>query len=184
MPIPIPSREPEQFVGGQTLKWTKSLPDYLPTDSWVLKYHCTRDDGGLTAIVLTATDNGDGSHLINVAANTFTKGNWYWQARVTKGAEALVVEQGRFLVRADISAGAVDDRSHAEKALAALEAVLNNKATQDQLSYSIANRSISRMTPQELRDWRDYYRGEIAQIVQAERLARGLGHGGKIRVWL
>ena len=75
-----------------------------------------------------------------------------------------------------------DNRSHVKKVLDALEATLENKASQDQLSYSIAGRSLSRLSPTELIQWRDRYREEYNREVQAERIAQGLGNSNKIRV--
>jgi hypothetical protein len=74
------------------------------------------------------------------------------------------------------------NKAHVEKVLAALEALLEGKATADVMSYSIAGRSLSKFSISELLLWHDKYKAELVQIERAEKLAQGLGHTGTIQV--
>ena len=47
--------------------------------------------------------------------------------------------------------------------LDAIEALIEGRATKDVSSYSIAGRSLTRMTPDELVKWRSTYRAEVAR---------------------
>ena len=81
MAIETPIIEPDSVIAGVTVKWTKDLADFLPADSWVLKYTLINagDDG--KRIDITATDNGDGRHLVNVAKATtadWRHGLYHW----------------------------------------------------------------------------------------------------------
>lgn len=176
--------EPAEIVAGDTAKWTKDLPQYLPADGWVLSYAIVRDG---TRLSVTGADNGDGTHLVTISAATsagWGAGAWHWQAYVTKAAtsERYTVASGALTIKANFATGAVDGRSHVEKTLAALEAVIEGRASSDQLAYSIGGRSISKMSPEQLLTWRDKYKAELAAEQKAQQIAAGLGGAGTVRV--
>ena len=54
-------------------------------------------------------------------------------------------------------------KTHAEKMLEAIEAVLEGRLLDEYKTLKIANREITKHTVDELRRFRDYYRGEIAR---------------------
>ena len=175
MTATIPTKEPVVITAGDTVKWTKSLSDYLPGDSWVLSYAfvITGDQ-----LIVTATDNGDGSHLATIAASdtgTLTVGIYHWQAYVTKGTERYRVGYGRVEVKPnfeDQSTG-YDNTSHVKNVLDALEATILGKASKDQMSYTIAGTTVSKMTPEDLIKWQNHYRIMHKQELQAEGIDNG-----------
>lgn len=174
--------EPSRIVAGDSAKWTKNLPQYLPDSGWVLSYAIVKDGVRLS---VTGSDNGDGSHLVDISAATtatWTPGQYAWQAYVTKAAERYTVSSGQLKVEANFASGAVDARSHAQKTLDALEATLEGRASSDQLAYSIGGRSISKMNPEQLLSWRDKYKAEVAAEEKAQKIAAGLGGSGTVRV--
>lgn len=175
----VPSGEPAKHVAGDTLKFTRYLADYLPADSWVLSYALVKDG---EQIEFSATDNGDGSHLVNVAAATtaaWSTGEYRWQAVVTKSAERYTVGTGRIEIVADYAAAAagLDDRAHVKKVLDAIQATIEGKATVDQSNYSISvggsSRSLSRLAWADLIEAEKYYRRRYAELVNDERRAAG-----------
>ena len=66
MAAEIPSKEPEQFRAGDTIKWKRSLSDYKASESWVLKYAFRGTPG---VIDITSSASGD-DHLVNEVAAT------------------------------------------------------------------------------------------------------------------
>jgi hypothetical protein len=113
----------------------------------------------------TAAD-GD-THLVNlVEADTtaWDPGRYEYQAWVTNGTDSHMVESGAIVIKPNFRAQAngYDGRTHAEKVLDALEALIEGKATVDQQSYSVGGRSVTRLTPAELAEWRDKYRREVS----------------------
>ena len=183
MAVDIPTTEPLQFVAGDTVKWTKSLADYLPADSWVLTYALVREG---SQEEITATDNGDGTHAITIAAAitaAYTAGMYSWQAYVTKAAERYLADAGELEVLADFASQSTghDGRSLVKQTLDALEATILGRASSDQLSMSIQGRSIARVPPTELLKWRDIYRAEYAAEKQRDRIANGQA-GGRLLV--
>jgi hypothetical protein len=177
----IPSTEPKTIIRGDTVKWTRGFSEYLPADSWVLTYYFVNTAGRISVV---ASDNGDGTFLTTISSTVskqFQKGRWYWQAVVTKAAERFTLDSGEFQVKdgiADATSG-LDTRTWARRTLDAVEATLEGRATSDHTSMSINGRSISRMTPLELMDWRDRLRSEVRIEEQAAKA--GLGRNIKAR---
>jgi len=155
----IPENEPEFFIAGDTVKWRKSLPEYRPDAGWTLRYDFVKDGSKHS---VTATD----------------------QASVTDGTERYTVATGRIEVKPDFVAvqNGYDARSHVRKVLDALEATILGKASKDQMSYTIAGRSLARMSPGELLKWKNHYETLYRQEVAAEKLANGEQPAGRIMV--
>ena len=127
----IPSNEPLTLRAGDTWKWTRTLTDY-PAGAWTLKYRFKNAAGGFE---LSATTSGS-DHAISVsAANSalHSAGTYDWIAWVEGGSsEKYTVDSGVIQItpnyRADSGGlAALDDRSHARKMLAAIEAWLESR---------------------------------------------------------
>jgi len=165
----------EDFTAGETLNFTVSFSGYNPSTD-TLEYDLVTTSAHET---ITATDNGDGTFLVNVAYATtaaWTVGDYHYQAHITTGAGVkTIVETGRFTLKQPFSTqtSGYDNRSDVKKTLDALDATILGKASQDQLSYSIAGRSLSRLSPTELLAWRDKYKRFYADEVKAEKLKNG-----------
>ena len=177
----IPSYEPEVVTEGDTVKFRRYLPEYLPTDGWALSYALVNADRQIT---FSSTTDGN-AHLVNVlpaVTENWVAGEYTWQAYVTKDDDRYTVGQGVITIRSNFAADALggDRRSHPRKMLAALQAMMESKATSDQLAMSIRGRSISRMSPAEIIKWIDYYEKQVAKEEQAERIRRGMRSGRKI----
>lgn len=184
----IPSTEPETVIAGDRIQWTLDLADYKPADGWTLKYTLINADAD--AITITASDNGDGTHLVDIDTTTsasWTPGEYHWQAFVDDFAGSrYTVRTGRLeiLKKFEGVSGGYDARTHVKKTLDALEAVIEGKASSDQLNYSIAGRSLTHYSPEELLRWRNYYRNEYRAIVAQERIDKGKASGRQIHVRL
>lgn len=102
-------------------------------------------------------------------------GLWSWSIKATRVSDGAVrtVQTGSITVDPDPSSQ--DTRTHAEKVLASIEALIEGRATKDVSTYSIAGRSLTRMSPQELIEWRSVYRAEVAKQRNA-----GKPNGGRI----
>lgn len=99
----IPSTEPAVHTAGDTLRFTKSLPSYLPADGWVLSYALVNAAGQIT---IDGTDNGDGTHLVEkLAADTasWVAGKYRWQAFVGKGTDRFTVGRGMLEIRSNFA---------------------------------------------------------------------------------
>lgn len=172
--------EPTTIHAGDTWEWTRDESDY-PAGTWTLTYYL-RNASAAYNVVATA----DGTtHSVSVPAATtaaYKPGRYDWIARVTAGTDSFTVGTGSLTVLPNLGAtGAQDGRTYARRVLDAIEAVLEGRASHDQASYSIGNRSLSRMSIAELMTFRDKFKAEVLKEERAARIAAGLGVG-KIQV--
>ena len=175
--IEIPTNEPTELRAGLTWQWRREdLTDY-PASQWTLTYWFKQRGTGGGNFSKAAVPDGD-HFAVTIDATTsatYAAGDWTWTAIVTKGTEAFEVDRDALTIlpRYDQPV-ALDDRSHARKVLAALEAVIEKKATRDQMSYAIGGRQLSRMKPEEILMWREKYKGYVADEEAAAKVAAGL----------
>jgi hypothetical protein len=186
MAADIPSREPESFVAGDTLRWTRSITDYTPADGWAISYSL-RQSGGTVINITGSTLNGD--HYVNVAAATtagYGTGLWQAEGYVTKSAtsERVTVFNGTIHILPNLATqtSSYDGRTHAKKVLDAIESVQLAEASKTLVQWSGLELSISRMSLLDRAKLRDRYLVEYRQEQQAERVARGLGTGRNVLV--
>src|SRR5690606_30112936 len=101
-------------------------------------------------------------------------GTYAYAIKATRVSDSAVrtVQSGTLQVLADPASQ--DVRTHAEKVLEAIELLIEGRATKDVSSYSIAGRSLTRMSPDELVKWRSHYRNEVAKQRNA-----GMPNGGR-----
>ena len=66
--------------------------------------------------------------------------------------------------------------------LDAIEAVMENRASMDQSSMSIAGRSLSRMSVDDLMTFRDRYKAEYLKEIKLARIRNKQGSGNTIKV--
>lgn len=184
--LPIPRRSryafPTVWNAGDTLKWDVSVPDYPATEGWTLTYEVKSRNDHIATI--TASADGAG-YTVTVPAATsagYAIGHHHYRAYVTKGSERYTVDSGDLEIVKDFEdSGNYDDRTHAEKVLDAIEAVIEGRASKDQESYTIAGRSLARTPIEDLLKMRDRYKAEDKRNHDADRVARGLGTSRKIR---
>lgn len=158
-----PITEPDALVIGTFAQWRR-LFDY---------------DGALFNLRYDVHDGGHG-HDVTFTGTWDAANNWWvftigaadygnahaalyrWDLileRISDG-EVVILETGvvRFF---DTNS---DRRTHAEIMVAKIESVLENRADHDIESYSIKDRSLTRMSPKELIQWRDFYIDEIKRL--------------------
>lgn len=166
--------EPTTIHAGDTWEWTRTEAEY-PAGTWSLTYHLRNASA---AYNVTATADGT-THSVSVPAATtatYKPGRYDWIARVTDGTDTFTVDTGSLTILPNLGAtGAQDGRSYERRVLDAIEAVLEGRASHDQASYSIGNRSLSRMSIAELMTFRDKFKAAVLKQEREARLAKGLG---------
>ena len=183
MAVEIPDSEPTTLRAGDTWKWTKSLPDY-PASAWNLKYRFKSPTAGFE---ITADETGD-EYSVTVTAATssgYAAGTYSWIAWVEGGtSEKYTVDTGVAVINPDYRIGtattALDDRSHARKTLAAIEAWIESR-DQGVARYAIAGREMQYIPITDLLKLRQTYKAEVAAEDAAAALANGLGGGRRIQ---
>ena len=89
---------------------------------------------------------------------------------------------GTWDIKPKLAVSTADLRSHNQIILDALEATLENRATLDQSSYSIAGRSLSRMDVDDLLRFKAIYSWRVKREIQLERIRNGQRPGNTIDV--
>jgi len=170
--------EPGKIAAGDSLAWSRSLKDYLASDGWVLHYALFNATAAYT--IDSAADGDD--HAISIPATTTAEwdaGRYDWSAYVTHpDGRKKSLFTGAIIITPDLTAGPYDGRSHARKMLDAIEAVVEGRATANDLDLvrgQFNDRVIER-EPERLIEWREKYKVEVL----AEEQAAGIGRGERL----
>ena len=183
----IPEKEPISFYKGETIVWKRTDigADYAPS-SYSMVWEASLESNGSTRFSATVTESGTEYTftLDDSATASYTAGDYFWVLKViqTSDSEKLVIDSGKMTVKDNFFATTGDTRSHAKIMVDKIESILEGKADSDVSSYSIGNRSLSKMTPEELTNWRDYYKAEYNRELRKEQIDRGEGTGNTIKV--
>ena len=128
------------MVAGNTINWKKSglYTDY-PNSNYAISYKATLNGTPGTSFTVSGSVS-DETWTFTIAHGTsasLTPGIYQWNLYVTKSAtsERLRLESGSWEVVPNISSNtSVDGQSHARTVLSAIEAVIEGRASQDQMS--------------------------------------------------
>lgn len=179
--------EPEEFVVGDFVQWKRTdfVADY-PTAGYSAQYVARLHQGGNAEFTVSATEVSDG-YLFTIdstASAAITAGLYHWQLEITQTSSGnrIVIASGYFNILVDLDDNQADPRIHAEIMVGKIESLLSGKADDDVASYSIAGRSLTKLSFTELTEARDYYRREVAEHTNKERIKRGKKGNETIKV--
>jgi len=156
--------EPSEVVAGYYTAWRSALNIDDALFSVEYRFRCV-SDGNHTDVSVGAR-NGDYWEFELTSNQTLTQANWHagqyrWDLVAVRTSDGAVTLIGTGLLT--FFASADDRRSHAELMLVKIESLLSGKADADVESYSIKNRSLTKMSTKELLHWRDYYLAEVGR---------------------
>jgi len=178
---------PTQIVIGDYVQWKVSgLVDDYPTDSYTSTFIARPTSGGSNDI--SVSGSGQTTHYLFTISSTVSskiaKGYYSWQLKITRNSDSatVVVNQGNLEVLTNLSTSTSDTRSHSEIMVSRIESLLSGKADSDVSSYSIAGRSLTKLSFQELQDARTFYRGEVTREQNNEDLKNGRKGASTIQV--
>lgn len=184
-----PTQEPDELVVGDRWTWKRTdlITDY-PIADYALTYEFHEDSGGGGShkFTVTATETTD-AYIVEIPSATtanYSIGDYKWYAFITRSSdsERIAIDEGITTVIVNFANTNADVRSHAKKVLDAIEAVIENRATVDQSSFSIAGRSLSRMSIDELFNLKDRYKSEYLKEVKQARIKNKQNTGNTIGV--
>lgn len=170
----IPTTEPQSITAGETVAWTKTLPDY-PATAWTLKY--ALQASGKELITLTAAASG-AAHAITVAAATsaaYAAGVYVWTAYVEQGSTRTTVARGTVTIAA--SPLAALGSTHNTRMLALIQAALEGRIPNGLESTDIDGQRIDRTSVEILEALERKYQARV----QAEQFAAQSAAGIKKR---
>jgi hypothetical protein len=179
----VASTEPTRVTAGDTVAWSKSLPDYPASAGWVLAYTLINSASKIT---FSSTASGD-EHAISVAAATtaaWAAGAYTWVATVTKAAERYTVGQGSITIAPNLAAATTyDTRSSARKTLDAVNTAMESYGAKAYMqAFEIAGRKQQFHTPGDFLAFRSRLMAEVAREDNAARLAAGLAPRNQVHV--
>ena len=182
-----PTTEPETVVVGDFIQWKRTdLGTDYPNNLYTATYVARITGGGANEIILTGTASGE-DYLFTVESadsTDFAPGYYHWQLEIVRNSDSnrIVVDRGVFTAIVDLDVNQSDPRTHAEIMVSKIESLLSGKADADVSSYSIAGRSLTKLSFSELVEARDYYKREYQKEVIAERIRRGKSTGATVKV--
>lgn len=167
MPDPLVAM-PVRLTAGETAQWYQAVADVelAPGGAYTLRVYLN----GASKCTLTASDD-DGQWLVTLPASTsggLAAGTYQWHAFAEQGTgdavERVPVASGVLDVRPNpVTAAAGELVSHATRALAMVEAVIEGRITDDVESYTIGNRQVTTMSIRELTQLRGIYAAQVAR---------------------
>jgi len=184
-----PEGEPKEVVVGDFIQWKRSdLTDYPTSSGYTAEYVARITGGGSTEIKMPqSASSTDDYYLFTVSSDTsasFLPGLYHWQLEITQTSSGnrIVVDTGDFTAIPDMDSNQADPRIHAEIMVDKIETLLQGKADSDVANYSIAGRSLTKLSFQELLDARDHYKREIVKHTNNELIKKGKSNGSTIQV--
>lgn len=151
------------IIQGDYTAWKRSdLNSDYSNSSHTLSYQARLENSGSTVISVTASSSGS-DYLIELSSSTtnaYTVGIYHWDAYITRTSDSarIRIDNGQWEVVPNLASATTDPRSSNKKILDAIVAVIEGRASQDQMSYSIAGRSLSRMSIDDLLQFEGVYR--------------------------
>ena len=182
-----PEGEPLEVVVGDFLQWKRSdlVADY-PSATHSVEYVARVTQGGSSEIKFAGVGSAD-YYLFTVDSSVsegFEAGFYHWQLEVTETSSGnrIVVQRGEFKAVVDLDVNGTDPRTHSEVMLDKIETILEGKADSDVSNYSIAGRSLTKMTFDELMVARDRYRQEVLAYRRKLSIESGKASGTTVKV--
>ena len=180
--VNYPTQVPDTLTIGDRFVWkrTAMVADY-PIATYQVKYSFRLLSSAATEIAITATENSDpDEYIVEVGSSTtaaYTAGDYTYQEYVVRSSdsERIVYSTGIIKLEPNLDADTSDPRSSARKILDGLNAMLENRASIDQMS-------LSRMTPAEIRDWQQHYQYIVSKETKKMRIKKGQPTGSEIKV--
>lgn len=164
--------EPTKVRASTTVYWERDLPNFLNT-TWTATY--TLNAAGLAQITFNASAGSTTQeHVVNVSAATTTNwaaGTYAWYLTVTDGTSIFEIDQGTIEILSATATG--NDLLDAKANLAAAEAELVARTSGKANSYSIKDRSLTRMSESELLNAIKYWRAKVQTLTEQERIRKG-----------
>ena len=166
--------EPTRVTGGDTITWSRSLADY-PASTWYLKYRLV----GATNQAITAAADGDG-HLVtitNTASFEWIPGRYRLVGYAEKqdSSERHTVYEGDLEVLPDPATvgDGFETRSFWRQVYDNLQSIITGKSKQSDSSYTLAGRSVSKMSWPEVMEAYNQAAAQVKQEEAADKARRG-----------
>lgn len=190
-PDSAPQGEPTEIIAGDLAIWRRDdLAVNYPTTDFSLSYSFQSIKNATdpaNSFDLNASEDSKGYYAEIDSATALALadfGDYGFQAYITRSSDSarITVGQGRLKIKTDLESLNEDPRTHAEIMVAKIESVLEGRADSDVSNYSINGRSLTKISIEDLTNWRDYYRAEVVRIKRVEDIKLGRAVPSTIKV--
>lgn len=155
------------MTAGATWRWRRAASAFRPDDGWSLTTYIVGAGGSLT---LTGEADGDGWIVTAAIAETtpLTPGRYQLRERFTRSVDGDAVAYDGISRSVAVlpnpeTATAADYESHAERALALIEAKIEGRVVSDSEAHQILGRSLTRIPMEQLLKLQAHYRALVSQ---------------------
>ena len=156
--------ESSVIQAGTSVVWERRVPGYSSA-TYALRYTFANQTRTFS-LMASPAPTGDGFRLALTVSQTaaLAVGDYGWRAFAELGAEERVeVARGRVTIAPSLFTDTpVDERSPARRALEAIQAVLEDRATRGQEAMTFNNRSLSRTPIADLLKLQEVYAARVA----------------------
>lgn len=162
MTPPVPTQVPDDLIAGDSWQFDLTFGDYPASGGWA----ATAYFRGKGTLDIAATADGDTFEFrkAGTATATVATGVYRYFVKVTDGTDTFTVDQGEIEVLPNAAtATATQLQTHAEKALALVEALLEGRFVDGTEAAQILGRSWQNIPADKLLKIRAAYRAEVAR---------------------
>ena len=159
------SRMPASLIAGDSLRLAIPAGDYPASAGWAVSLVLQALAGG-APVVAQGTEDSDGWLLVvtSAASAVLAAGDYRFQIAATKDGERATIEVGQIAIRPDPARAATDQRSAARRALDAIDAVLENRASSEDMKFTFADgRALEKVPHAELLALRQHFARIVAR---------------------
>ncbi|MDT3708161.1 MAG: hypothetical protein ROZ09_15170 [Thiobacillus sp.] len=184
----LQTNEPTAIRAGDSVSWSRELPEYSSDAGWALKYRLLYTVGTAVAIASTGAGTTHTVELTSAQTATFAAGTATLVAFVENAttADRVTLEATPVTILPDLTTAATHDgRSANQVALANAEAALAAYMAKGQAhvaEYDIAGRRMKFRAASEITDLISYYERECAKERVAQALLEGNPAPGRVAV--
>lgn len=176
MPPIVPDVVPDHFPAGTTVKFTRSLDEFLPSDGWAYAIYLNGTSQKFSKAA-TAVDNIFQVQFLPADTASLAPGPYRYCERLTNSTtgEIYDIRGDELVINIEPNVASSDAGAFVtfeEKMLSVVEAALSGRLTADLQSYQIAGRSITKIPIAELRQIRGELKAAIWRLTHPGRLGR------------
>lgn len=174
MTTSVPTSEPVQFVGGDTVAWTRTLSAYPPSQGWSLHYRllgllvdAAIVDAGASGVFSLAFAPSDTDQILLETTARLAG----WVTNVAGETHTIFDGVVRILPNVRFASTVADLQTHVERVLAACEARIEGRITADVARYGREGAFVDKLAITDVLKIQGIYKGKQWRAENPGKLA-------------
>jgi len=154
----------KELIAGDSASFSDRFASYSPVDGWSLVYVFIHANNEYRATLdATTVDDGFSVEMSSSASSQMVPGVYSCSALLSRDDERKTFVLPDLTVLPDPESPSYDPRTYPERMLAAIEAVLEKRASRIESEYSTASgKQLKLLTPEELITLRNKFKREVS----------------------